>query len=458
MPHRQHTSAPLCHLLVRGCIWGARLVPLAVTIGLVCAFFLYALDQVTLLRMHFPWLLYLLPVAGLLMAFVYSRYGSTSAGGNNLIIEQIHTSGGGVPKRMAPLILLATLITHLFGGSAGREGTAVQMGGSIATSMATLFKMENRDVRVMLMAGIAGGFGAVFGTPLAGTIFAMEVLVIGRLDIRSLLPCLLTAVVADKTVALSGIHHSTAQVSSLLPSATIGSLALPAFEPLLFAKIALAGVLFGLTSILFVELQHAIQHLGKKIHRPLLRPVAGGLAVIGLVWLVGSSDYLGIGTIPADPGSVTIASSFTVGGSEPFSWFWKLLFTATTLGSGFKGGEVTPLFFIGSTLGNSLSVLFGSIDHLDLFAAMGFLAVFAAASNTPLACIVMGVELFGSSCLFYSIVACYIAYFFSGHTGIYLSQNLHQGDTGTTLRGARRDRLTTPIQFFLPLHRFKRHR
>lgn len=457
MPHRAHQQLKVP--TVRSAfMWLLRLSTMAIAIGLACAFFLYALDQVTLLRFRYPWLLYLLPFAGVAMVYTYTRFGSSSTGGNNLILEQIHTSGGGVPKRMAPFILLATLATHLFGGSAGREGTAVQMGGSIASSFVRLFKLEGYDVRTMLMAGIAGGFGAVFGTPLAGTIFAIEVLVIGKLDRRALLPCLITALVADYTVTLTGVHHGIFAVSSLLPLGTLAGLSLPSFEPLLFLQIALAGVIFGLCSILFVEVQHAISYTLGTIKKPLLRPIVGGVAVIILVWLTGTREYLGIGTLAASHGDVTIASSFQNGGADPLSWLWKLLFTATTLGSGFKGGEVTPLFYIGATLGNQISHLFGAIEHLDVFAAMGFLAIFAAASNAPLACIVMGLELFGPSSLFYSITACYIAYFCSGHTGIYLSQHLQQqkSSTSASLRQARKDRLSSPGQFLLPLHRFKR--
>jgi H+/Cl- antiporter ClcA len=359
------------------------------------------------------------------MAWVYGRFGKSAEGGNNLIMEQIHEPGGGVPRRMAPLILIATLVTHLFGGSAGREGTAVQMGGSIASAFGRWFRLGEHEVRILLMSGIAAGFGAVFGTPLAGAVFAMEVLIVGRMTYEALIPCLIAGIVADETCGVLGIRHTAYQITAVFRNASEAATHVRHLDPLLLAKVALAAVAFGLASVLFAELQHSINHLFRRfVRRPLLRPAIGGCLVIGLVYLIGTRDYLGLSVNANDPHAVTILSCFSPGGATDWSWWWKILFTALTLGCGFKGGEVTPLFFIGAALGNVSARVLDAVPHTDLFAGLGFVAVFAGATNAPLACTIMGVELFGADAMVYIAVACNLAYLFSGHTGIYLSQRI----------------------------------
>jgi len=393
------------------------LVLISLVTGSACALFLWSLDRLTRMRWDNPWLLFLLPLAGVGIGLLYGRLGRRAEGGNNLIIEQIHEPGGGVPARMAPLVLAGTLVTHLFGGSAGREGTAVQMGGSIASLAGRLLRLEPADARMLLMAGVAAGFGAVFGTPLAGAIFAAEVIAIGRLDYRVLLPCLAASMLGDIVCAGWGIDHTHYHI------AAVGGTAGGMLDLLLLAKSALAGIVFGLAGALFAETTHRMGDLFRRIvPSPLLRPALGGAIIIGLVHLLGTRDYLGLGVTSPDPGAVTIVSAFTVGGADPWSWWWKILFTAVTLGSGFKGGEVTPLFFVGACLGNTLAALLGA--PADLFAGLGFVAVFAGAANTPIACAVMGIELFGGAYALNIAVACIVAYLFSGHTGIYLSQRI----------------------------------
>lgn len=396
--------------------WTLIIAPMAMAVGAVCAGFLWALDKATELRFQYPWLLYLLPVAGLLIGLLYLWKGGRAEGGNNLIVDEIHTPGGGVPLHMAPLILVSTVVTHLFGGSAGREGTAVQMGGSLAGMVGRIWKLDADSMPVILMAGIAAGFGAVFGTPIAGAIFAMEVLAVGRMQYRALVPCIAAALLADWTCQTIGIHHTLYHVAAPLAGPHL------LVDPLLFAKVALAGVAFGLTSLVFAEANHRLAALAKKLigFAP-LRPVMGGLIVIGLVYACGTRDYLGLGVWSPNPGDVTIPSLFgpTI---HPWSWALKILFTVVTLSFGFKGGEVTPLFFIGAALGNALSPILGI--PTDLLAALGFVAVFAGAANTPLACTLMGIELFGSTYGIYIATACFIAYLCSGHSGIYLSQRV----------------------------------
>ncbi|MBW4056854.1 MAG: voltage-gated chloride channel family protein [Proteobacteria bacterium] len=403
--------------------WVCLATPVAAVIGSACALFLWLLERSTQLRIGTPWLLFLLPVAGAGITLLYSRVGHVSEGGNNLLMDAIHghedaDSGIIVPRRMAPLILVATVITHLVGGSAGREGTALQMGGSIASTIGRWFRLSRIDMRTLLLAGIAAGFGGVFGTPLTGAVFAMEVLAVGRMNYSALIPCLIAAIIGDWSCGAWGIHHVLYSISSA--AAELGGSPL---NWLLTAKVAVAAVAFGLVSAMFAEMIHSINHIFKRmIAIPFLRPVVGGLIVIGLVYLLGTRDYLGLGVSSSDPNTVTILSCFSPQGAHVWSWWWKLLFTVVTLGSGFKGGEVTPLFFIGAALGNTLAQLMGA--PVDLFAGLGFIAVFAGATNTPLACTLMGIELFGSQYTLYFTIACFLSYLLSGHSGIYLSQRI----------------------------------
>ncbi|WP_347159162.1 voltage-gated chloride channel family protein [Pontibacter chitinilyticus] len=402
--------------------WTLLILPVAVVIGSMVALFLWLLHGAIQYRFRHPGLLYLLPLAGLLIHAIYQSVGKSSEKGNNLIMEEIHTPGGGVPIQMAPVILFTTVITHLFGGSAGREGTAVQIGGSIAALFGNWFKLRGADMRLVLTAGIAAGFGAVFGTPLTGAIFAMEVLTIGRIQYDALLPALIASVLGDATVAAWGVQHTTYHIDILpqVPYFLSDYLRLDLF---LLGKVIVASAAFGLASFLFATMVHELKaFLLQLLKYKWMIPVLGGLLIIALTFILGKPDYLSLGVAPEYPGAVTIPSAFWAGGADTWSWLWKTIYTSVTLASGFKGGEVTPLFYIGATLGNTLSGLLHA--PVSLFAALGFIAVFAGATNTPLACTVMGVELFGGEHVLFFAVACFTAYFFSGHSGIYSAQRI----------------------------------
>ncbi|HSJ04037.1 MAG TPA: voltage-gated chloride channel family protein [Verrucomicrobium sp.] len=391
---------------------------MALLAGSASAFFLWALDLVTRLQWAHPKLLWGLPLGGLAVGLLYHFWGKSSDKGNNLILEEIHEPGGGVPSRMAPLVLWGTLVTHLFGGSAGREGTAVQMGGSLAAGLARWLRVGPEARRIMLMCGVAAGFGSVFGTPLAGAVFAMEVLVIGRIQYEAIIPVLIASVVGDVTCSAWGVHHTLYHLD-----VAHGAGSRAALDLWLLLKVALAGIAFGLVARAFAALTHAFQKgFARIIPFAPFRPVLGGLLVIAMVGVCGSRDYLGLGVNPPPGGVISIVGSFDPGGAATWSWLWKLVFTSVTLSSGFKGGEVTPLFFIGATLGNTLALVLH--EPVGLFAALGFIAVFAGAANTPLACTFMGIELFGSHHALYFAVACFAAYLVSGHSGIYRSQRL----------------------------------
>lgn len=390
--------------------WTILILPVAIVIGSVVALFLGLLHFTIHFRFQHTWLLFLLPLAGVLIHFIYRSVGKSSEKGNNLILEEIHQPGAGVPAQMAPIILLTTLITHLFGGSAGREGTAVQIGGSIASLFGKWFKLNEQETKMMLTAGVAAGFGAVFGTPLTGAVFAIEVLTIGKIKYDALLPALMASVIGDFTVSAWGIQHTAYRINSTDPIVL-----------LLLGKVIVAAVIFGLASFSFAMAVNAVKAFFLKMVKvQWLIPVFGGLIIIALTYILGKSDYLSLGVDAQYPGAVTIPSAFQSGGSGTWSWFWKTVYTAITLGTGFKGGEVTPLFYIGATLGNTLSMLLDA--PTSLFAALGFIAVFAGATNTPLACTLMGAELFGSQYILLFAVACFTAYLFSGSSSIYSAQ------------------------------------
>lgn len=384
------------------------------------AFFLWSLELVTTARQTHSWLLWLLPAGGAAIGWMYWRWGKTSDAGTRLIIDEIHQPGGGIPARMAPFVLLGTLVTHLFGGSAGREGTAVQMGGSIASAVeryvlrrfrVKALQFSHVERQELLQAGIAAGFGAVFGTPVTGAVFAIEVLIVRRFGLIAFLPCLLAAFVGHWTVLLWGIHHT------VYPQLDLAQLGLTHVDAITLGKVAVAAVAFGLVSALFLFCAHGISALSRRfIAIPWMRPLLGGCAVIALTLVLGTTDYLGLG-VTSPTGGVSIVSSFQDGGAHAFSWLFKLVFTTVTVGTGFKGGEVTPLFFVGAALGNTLAGLMHA--PVVLFAALGFVAVFGAAANTPIACTIMGLELFGLDAALYIATACVVAFLCSGRKSLY---------------------------------------
>ncbi|HEY0465739.1 MAG TPA: chloride channel protein [Polyangiaceae bacterium] len=373
--------------------------------GAASALFLFTLQRATDFRTHHELIVYGLPIAGLLVGWVYERFGRSIAGGANLIIDTIHDEGPCLPLRMAPMVLIGTVLTHLFGGSAGREGTAVQMGASLTDTALRYLKLSGALRRQALAAGVAGGFGSVFGTPVAGALFGLEFIVQGRIEYAALLPALTAAVVGDLTTRALGISHSVYPAPDAL-----------ALSPLVLLKWLIFALALSLATRVFVELTHFLKAQGAlRIPRLPVRMFTGGVTVVVLWRLVGTSDYLGLG-VP------TILRSFTDANLPVPAFALKILFTAVTLGAGFLGGEVTPLFFVGAALGNVLARALGL--PLALGAGVGLAAVFAAAAKTPLALSVMAVELLGASLFPHAAIVCALCYLMTGRRGIYSAQRL----------------------------------
>ncbi len=370
--------------------------------GSTSAFFLIFLDWVTEWRENHLWIIAFLPLAGLIIGLAYHYWGKEVVNGNNVLLEEFHSPKKIIPLIMAPLVLFGTLITHLFGGSAGREGTAVQIGAAISDQFSKLFSLNENDRKILIIIGISAGFAAVFGTPLAGAVFALEVMFFGKIKSEALLPSLITAFIADFTCTAWNVSHTQYSIP-IVPDIGIINL--------LWA--ALTGIIFGLSSWLFSRSMHFWTKLFASIikYAP-FRPLIGGIFIAIAIYLMGTTKYIGLG-IPV------ILDAFNHD-LNSYDFLLKILFTTFTIGAGFKGGEVTPLFFIGATLGNAL-VWFVPLP-VALLTGMGFAAVFAGASNTPIACTLLGIELFGMESAIFIGIACLISYFFSGLTGIYTSQ------------------------------------
>ena len=394
--------------MVRWLLLGALV---GVACGIASAIFLHALEWATGFRGRHEVLVYALPVAGLILGLIYQRWGKPIRGGNNLVIDTVHEDSPQIPYRMGPMVLIGTVLTHLFGGSAGREGTAVQMGASLADLIAHRFRVDRETRRQILAAGIAGGFGSVFGTPIAGAIFGLEVVVVGKMEYDALFPALIASVVGDLTTRRLGIVHTAYPSPAALP-----------MSPLLLGKWLLFGLAVAATSTAFVELTHGLKALlERRVPSLPLRMMLGGAAVVGMWKAIGTSDYLGLG-VPM------IVRSFSDPHLPWFAFAAKLVFTAVTLSAGFLGGEVTPLFFVGAALGNVCGRVLGV--PIDLAAGVGMAALFGAAANTPLALSIMAVELLGGNVTPHVVLVSVVAYLMSGHRGIYPAQRIFRKKSG----------------------------
>lgn len=370
--------------------------------GLVGALFHISVERVTELRLARPWLLYLLPAAGIGIALLYKAAHIEGAGTDDVIFS-VH-SGRDVPPLLVPVIFLSTVLTHLCGGSAGREGAALQIGGGLGCGIGRLARLDEKQERIATLSGMSAVFSALFGTPMTATVFALEVCSVGIIHYSGLLPCCVAAVTAYEITRLIGI----APTRFLLEAVPL--------DMNILLRVAVLAMVCALMSIVFCELMH---FSGKLVRRKLpqswLRAAIGGVLLIGMTLLVGTRDYNGAGMD-------IITRAIEQGQAEPEAFFCKMLFTAVTLAFGFKGGEVVPTFFIGATLGCVLAPLFGLPSGFA--AAIGLCATFCGAVNCPLATVILSVELFGSTELTYFGAACFISYMLSGYFSLYTEQRI----------------------------------
>ena len=371
--------------------------------GGVGTLFHYSVDFATEARMHFPWLLWLLPLAGVLIAALYKLAGMENDRGTNLILDSVRTEER-PPLRMAVLIFAATVLTHLCGGSSGREGAALQIGGSMGSSIGRVLHLSEKDRTILIMCGMSGLFSALFGTPVTATLFSLEVISVGILHYSALLPCLFSALVAFKVSLFFGVEPVAFRIAATQS---------PGFD--LTWRIALLALACALVSILFCKAMHTAGHLYKRFfHNSMVRAAVGGLLVVAVTLLTGTSDYNGAG--------MNVVARALAGEARPEAFLLKILLTALTLGAGFKGGEIVPAFFIGSTFGCVAGQLLG-LDP-GFAAALGLVAVFCGVVNCPVASLLLSVELFGSGNVLAFALACAVSYLMSGPYSLYSSQKL----------------------------------
>ena len=370
--------------------------------GLIGSAFHLSVGKATALREAHPWLLYLLPAAGLVIGLIYYAL-HTENKNTNTIIDAIQR-GERVPLALVPTIFFATVITHLFGGSAGREGAALQIGGSLGNGVGRLCRLDDKDMRIATLSGMSAVFSALFGTPLTATVFALEVISVGVIYYSAFVPCLIASLIALQISVLFGIAPDRFVIPEI------------ALQGGMVLRVAGLALLCTVVSIVFCLAMHGTEHfLSKKIPNEFARVVFGGAAVVGLTLLLGTREFNGAGM-------ASIQRAVEEGVARPDAFFWKLVFTALTLGTGYKGGEVVPCFFVGATFGCVAGALLGI--PAGFAAAIGLVCVFCGAVNCPLASILLSVELFGSGEIVYFALACGLAYMLSGYFGLYSSQKI----------------------------------
>ena len=393
-----HTGAGEVGKFIR---WAIAALLVGGSVGTVIGLFRMAVSWAVQSRAQHPALLFAVPLAGLLIVWLYRSCGLSTDPGTDYMLLSVRTNPG-VQLRMVPLIAISTVLTHLCGGSAGRMGAALQMGGSISGALGHWARMDEKDCHIMTMCGMAAGFSALFGTPLTATVFALEVISVGVLYYAGLVPCLTAALTGYLVSVLMGVPPTRFTVT------------VPGLEVRTMLLVMVLALLCAVVSILFCRGLHGVEHLLKRtLKNPYLRVAAGAAVLIGLT-LLTNGDYNGAG--------MEVIGRAIAGQADPWAWVWKLLFTAITIGCGFKGGEVVPSFFVGAAFGCVAAGWLGLPAGFG--AAMGLVSVFCGAVNCPLASIILSVELFGSGDLLYFAMACSISYLISGYCGLYSSQTI----------------------------------
>ena len=371
--------------------------------GLIGAFFHHSLHFVTHIRQHNSWLIWLLPLGGLLSVAVYRVLKLQKNRGTNEIIDAV-LDGESLNPKIALGIFTAANITHLFGGSAGREGAALQLGGSTASMLGNLFHLKNENRTVLIMCGMSAVFAGLFGTPITATLFCMEFESVGTIFSPALLPCYLSAFTASKVSAAFGVHAEGYLIETVA-TLTLGNV----------WKYVLLAVLVSLLGIVMCTVFHKAEHLAAhKIKSPWLRIAIGGLIIAVLTSLVGDQRYNGAG--------MDMALAAVAGKADWFDFMLKMLFTAVTLAAGFKGGEIVPTFCIGATFGCVVGGLLG-LDP-GIAAALALIGLFCAATNAPLASIILSIEMFGGANIHLFALTCVICFVLAIHVGLYGSQRI----------------------------------
>lgn len=383
--------------------WGIYASIVGIVIGFVGIAFVKALHMVNDFRTENPMIILGLPIAGIIIVTLYKVCNYENDGGTNLVISTIHEKST-IPFRMAPLIFISTLLTHMFGGSAGREGAALQLGGSIGNQFGRWFKLKDSDIRTIVMCGMSAAFAAIFGTPMAAVIFAMEVNSVGIMYYSAFVPCVISALTASSIANTFGVHAEY-----------FGEVEAIAFAAIPAAKIALLGILCAAISVLFCMLLHKAGALYKKhLKNAYARIIVASFIIIALTYILGTNAYSGAGA--------NLIEEAIAGHAPKSAFIWKMLFTAVTLGAGFKGGEIVPSFTIGATFG----CLFGSLIGLppSLCAAIGMISLFCGVTNAPIASMIIGFELFGLDIMQYLLISVSISYMMSGYYSLYHEQKI----------------------------------
>lgn len=371
-------------------------------VAIVISMFLKSLQLATYVRENNKWIIFLLPFGGALVSYIYYKYGNNSSKGNNLIIQRINEGEGYIPFRMAPLVFFGTFITHLFGGSAGREGTGVQIGASISARLGKILRLNAEDTTIIIISGVSSGFGVVFGTPIAGTIFGLEVSTVGRMRYEAIIPCLVSSYIGNSIALLFKVQHTHYYMEEVAVN-----------NPSVFYKVILCAILFGIVSKVFAETTHYLKkYFTEKFPKSYAKSFVGGLIIVGLILIINDRSYLGLSLD-------LLRDSFNQPVIE-YAFIIKLILTSITLATGFQGGEVTPLFVMGATFGNFLSPIVNL--PRSFLTGLGMIGVFCGGTKTPIASFVMALELFGGGNIKYIFLVCAISYVFSGRRGIYTSQ------------------------------------
>ena len=395
--HNSHRAMSVVFWTIAGIVVG-------VVVGLFATAFGLSMKYIISIRSTYSWLIFFLPVGALLITFIYKKILKVKDSGTNTVIAAIQ-SDERLPFRLAPLIFFATLITHLVGGSAGREGAALQMGGAIGNGIGRVLKLSSTNKKTMIMCGMSAAFSALFGTPMAAAIFSMEVISVGIMHYAALVPCVISSLVARYIAANFGLGAEIYKIQEM-----------PAFSIKSSIMMSIFAIICGLVSILFCTMLHRYEEfISRHLTNPYIKAIVGGTSVLILTLIVGNQNY-------NSTGSAIISSCFTGANITIFAFILKMIFTTLTLSCGYKGGEIVPTLFIGATLGAAIGQIIGVSP--SLLAAVGMGSLFCGVTNCPISSLLICFELFGYGAMPYFLLAVAFSYWVSGYSGLYRAQKI----------------------------------